>query len=103
MFWKKWRHRSPQNLVEQLTVLARDYGVKIVWLADENFAADQGLTREVLERLIEADLGLSLNINMTAADVVRDAALLPLYKAAGVDYVVMGVESLEDEVVSAVR
>jgi anaerobic magnesium-protoporphyrin IX monomethyl ester cyclase len=53
--------------------------------------------------LIEAGLDLSLNVNMTAADVVRDADLLPLYKAAGVDYVVMGVESLEDEVIASVR
>ncbi|MCI0649608.1 MAG: B12-binding domain-containing radical SAM protein [Chloroflexi bacterium] len=103
MFWKKWRHRSPQNLVDQLAILAGEYGVKIVWLADENFAADRAVVRDVLERLVAANLGLSLNINMTAADVVRDADLLPLYKAAGVDYVVMGVESLEDEVVAAVR
>ncbi|MCI0395508.1 MAG: radical SAM protein [Chloroflexi bacterium] len=103
MFWKKWRHRSPQNLVDQLATLAGEYGVKIVWLADENFAADREMARQVLERLVAANLGLSLNVNMTAADVVRDANLLPLYKAAGVDYVVMGVESLEDQMVAAVR
>ncbi|MCI0647575.1 MAG: hypothetical protein L0346_22160 [Chloroflexi bacterium] len=85
MFWKKWRHRSPQNLVDQLATLAGEYGVKIVWLADENFAADREMARQVLERLVAANLGLSLNVNMTAADVVRDANLLPLYKAAGVD------------------
>ncbi len=43
------------------------------------------MARQVLERLVAANLGLSLNVNMTAADVVRDANLLPLYKAAGVD------------------
>jgi anaerobic magnesium-protoporphyrin IX monomethyl ester cyclase len=53
--------------------------------------------------IIEADLDLSLNINMTAADVVRDADLIPLYKAAGVDYVVMGVESLKDSVIAGIR
>jgi anaerobic magnesium-protoporphyrin IX monomethyl ester cyclase len=103
LFWKKWRHRSPQNFVGELAILARTYGVKIVWLADENFAADRQAVREVLKLLIEARLGLSLNINMTAADVVRDADMLPLYKAAGVDYVVMGVESMEDKVISSVR
>ncbi|NJN54837.1 MAG: radical SAM protein [Anaerolineae bacterium] len=103
LFWKKWRHRSPANFVQQLTVLAKEYGVKIVWLADENFGADQEVAREVLERLIAADLGLSLNINMTAADVVRDADLLPLYKKAGVDYVVMGVEALDDTVIGQIR
>jgi anaerobic magnesium-protoporphyrin IX monomethyl ester cyclase len=103
LFWKRWRHRSPENLVGELSILARQYGVKIVWLADENFAADREAVRRVLELLADAKLGLSLNINMTAADVVRDADLLPLYKAAGVDYVIMGVESLDDTVVAAVR
>jgi anaerobic magnesium-protoporphyrin IX monomethyl ester cyclase len=102
-FWRRYRHRSPAEFVAQLRILAERYGVRIVWLADENFAADRAATVEILERLAAADLGLSLNVNMTAADVVRDSELLPLYKAAGVDYVVMGVEALDDAVVEAVR
>lgn len=102
-FWRRHRHRSPEGFVAQLRILAERHGVRAVWLADENFAADRDATVEVLERLVAADLGLSLNVNMTAADVVRDAGLLPLYKAAGVDYVVMGVESLDDAVVASVR
>ncbi len=103
MFWKKWRHRSPENVVEQLKILANQYGVKIVWFADENFAADRDVAKRILELIVEANLGLSLNLNMTAADVVRDADLIPLYKRAGVDYIVMGVESLKDSVISNIR
>ncbi len=103
MFWKKWRHRSPQNIVEQLKILRNQYGVKIVWFADENFAANQEVAKQVLEMIVEADLGLSLNLNMTAADVVRDADFIPLYKQAGVDYIVMGVESLKDDVIESIR
>lgn len=102
-FWKRWRHRSPENFVGELETLARQYGVRVVWLADENFAADRELARAVLEGIVARDLGLSLNLNMTAADVVRDADLMPLYKRAGVDNIVMGVESLDDEVVRGVR
>jgi anaerobic magnesium-protoporphyrin IX monomethyl ester cyclase len=40
---------------------------------------------------------------MTAADVVRDADIMPLYKAAGIDYIVMGVESLKDNVIVNIR
>jgi anaerobic magnesium-protoporphyrin IX monomethyl ester cyclase len=103
MFWKKWRHRSPENVVEQLRVLKEKYGVKIVWFADENFAADRDVAKHILELIVQADLGLSLNLNMTAADVVRDADLIPLYKRAGVDYIVMGVESLKDHVITSIR
>ena len=103
MFWKKWRHRSPENVIEQLKTLANQYGVKIVWFADENFAADRYVAKEILERIAAADLDLSLNLNMTAADVVRDADLIPLYKRAGVDYIVMGVETLKDDVITSIR
>jgi anaerobic magnesium-protoporphyrin IX monomethyl ester cyclase len=103
MFWKKWRHRSPENVVEQLKILADQYGVKIVWFADENFAADRDVAKRILALIIEANLGLSLNLNMTAADVVRDADLIPLYKRAGVDYIVMGIETLKDQVVTNIR
>jgi len=103
MFWKKWRHRSPENVVEQLKILANQYDVKIVWFADENFAADREVARQILELIVEANLGISLNLNMTAADVVRDADLMPLYKRAGVDYIVMGIETLKDEVITSIR
>jgi anaerobic magnesium-protoporphyrin IX monomethyl ester cyclase len=103
MFWKKWRHRSPENLVQNLTILAQDFGVKFVWFADENFSADKDTVKRILELIIEAKLDLSLNVNITAADVVRDADILPLYKAAGVDYVVMGVESLKDDIIVNIR
>ena len=102
-FWKRWRHRSPENFVGELATLARRHGVRIVWLADENFAADPHAARRALELLAERDLGLSLYLNLTAADVVRDAKLLPLYKKAGVDNVIMGVESLDDATVAMER
>ncbi|HXD08733.1 MAG TPA: radical SAM protein [Anaerolineales bacterium] len=103
LFWKKWRHRSPENIVEQMKILKQNYGVDYVWFADENFSADKDTLKRLLELIIEAKLDLSLNINMTAADVVRDADLIPLYKAAGIDYMVMGVESLKDEVIVNIR
>jgi len=103
MFWKKWRHRSPENIVAQLKILKNEYGVDYVWFADENFSADKETLKRLLELIIAARLNLSLNINMTAADVVRDADILPLYKAAGIDYMVMGVESLKDEVIANIR
>jgi anaerobic magnesium-protoporphyrin IX monomethyl ester cyclase len=103
MFWKKWRHHSPEKLLEQMKELVETYGVKFIWFADENFSADRETTERIFELICAAKLNISMNLNMTAADVVRDADLLPLYKAAGVDYIVMGVESLEDSVIAEVR
>ncbi|MBI4604834.1 MAG: radical SAM protein [Planctomycetes bacterium] len=101
-FWRRWRHRSPEGFARELETLARRHGVRIVWLADESFAAEREPAREALERVAARSLGLSLNLNMTAADVLRDADLLPLYKLAGEDNVVMGIESLDDAVVAGI-
>lgn len=101
-FWRQWRHRSPANVVAELETLVNRYGVRIVWFADENFAADREVAREVLELIVARGLRLSLNVNLTAADVVRDADLLPLYKRAGVDNVIMGIEALDDTLVAQV-
>lgn len=51
--------------------------------------------REALELIKHSRLDLSLSVNMTAADVLREADSLALYKAAGVDYIVLGIESLD--------
>ncbi|OGQ81033.1 MAG: hypothetical protein A2289_14435 [Deltaproteobacteria bacterium RIFOXYA12_FULL_58_15] len=101
-FWHRWRHRSAESFVDQLEILTRKYGVHIVWIADENFAAERGPAHEVLELIVERKLDLSLNLNMTAAEVVRDRDLLPLYKQAGVDNIFLGIESLDDATVAKV-
>jgi anaerobic magnesium-protoporphyrin IX monomethyl ester cyclase len=102
-FWRRWRHHSPGKFADELETLARHHGVRIVWLADENFAADREMARQALEHLAARQLDLSLNLNMTAADVVRDADLLPLYKRAGVDNIIMGIETLDDKIMAKVR
>jgi anaerobic magnesium-protoporphyrin IX monomethyl ester cyclase len=86
-----------------MRILSQEYGVKLIWFADENFSADKETVKRLLELIIAAKLDLSLNINMTAADVVRDADIIHLYKAAGIDYIVMGVESLKDDVIVNIR
>ncbi len=102
-FWRRWRHRSPENFAAELEKLVRDYGVRIVWLADEHFAADREAAHAALIAVAARKLNLSLNLNLTAAAVVRDADLLPLYKEAGVDNVIMGVEALNDHTVVKVH
>ncbi|NOH13519.1 MAG: radical SAM protein [Chloroflexi bacterium] len=102
-FWRRWRHRSAKNFADEVEKLVKEYGVKIVWLADENFAAQPEQAHLALAELAKRKLGISLNLNMTAADVVAQSEFLPLYKEAGVDNIVMGIEALEDNTVKKVR
>ena len=101
-FWKKWRHRSPQNFAAHVVELARTYGVNFVWLADEFFAADKEAAHQALLEVKRHNLGISMNLNMTARSVIENAELLPLYRSTGVVHVVVGVESVRDDVVAKI-
>ena len=52
LFWKKWRHRDPQLLADEIEMLNKKYGVEVINFADENPAADQRAWVEFLEALI---------------------------------------------------
>jgi len=100
MFWRRFRHRSPQNIVDQIELLMNKYKVKHIWPADEHFTADRQALEEVLNELIKRGLRPSMSINATVDSIVRDADILHLYKKAGIDFIAMGVESDNDEVVA---
>ncbi len=102
-FWKKYRHHSPEFIAEQMEQLVNHYGVRFIWFADENFAADREATKKLLRLIIEKDLGLALNANMTATLVVRDKDILWLYKKAGFVNVIMGVESMDDKTIERIQ
>jgi len=82
--------------------LVREHGVRFVWLADEFFSADKEVARQAMEQIKQRDLGISMNLNMTARSVIENADNLALYRDAGVAHVVVGVESVRDNVVAKI-
>jgi anaerobic magnesium-protoporphyrin IX monomethyl ester cyclase len=103
MFWKTWRHRDPSRFVDELEWLRRERDVRFVWLADENPTTLPDVWKQVLEEIIRRDLGLSLCASIRAQDIVRDEAILPLYRRAGFLYILMGVETVTDATLDKIR
>ena len=101
IFWKRYRHRSPKNFVDQIELLVNKYGIEHIWPADEHFAADREALIEVLNDIIERGITISLSINTSVDTVIRDRDILHLYKKAGVDFAALGVESDNDDVSEA--
>lgn len=97
-FWRSYRHRSPENFVDNLVELRDKYGVKHVFPADEHFPAHRETTERLLDELIARDVGLPLYINTTVKEVLRDRDLMPRYRRAGIVFAALGVES-DDPVV----
>jgi anaerobic magnesium-protoporphyrin IX monomethyl ester cyclase len=102
-FWRTWRHRDPVKFAAELARLHREHGVEVINFADENPTASRPAWRALLEALIAENVPLILIGTTRAGDIVRDADLLPLYKRAGVERLLLGLESTDDATLRAIH
>lgn len=101
-FWRgDWRARTPENVVDELRLLVDQHGVDFATLIDPYPTNDRARWERLLDLLIEAKLDLPLLMETRVEDVVRDAAILPKYREAGVFHLYLGAEgSTDDQLVS---
>lgn len=102
-FWVKWRHRDPEALADEVEWLHRAHGVRFITLADENPTTHPDRWRAFLEAVRDRRLPVHFFATIRATDIVRDREILPLYREAGILYVLMGIESTSDEVLRQIR
>jgi anaerobic magnesium-protoporphyrin IX monomethyl ester cyclase len=102
-FWVKWRHRSPAKLADEIAWLHHHCGVRFITLADENPTTLRDQWRSFLEEIRARDLPVRFFATIRATDIVRDRDILPLYREAGILYVLMGIESTCDEVLQQIQ
>lgn len=102
-YWVKWRRRDPVKVVDEIEWLRRTHDVRFVTLADENPTTDRTLWKRFLQELADRKLGVHFFATLRAADIVRDADLLPLYRSAGMLYVLMGIDATTPDLLEQVR
>lgn len=102
-FWRAWRHRDPVKFAAELARLHREQGVELINFADENPTASRSAWKAFLEALIAEKVPLILIGTTRASDIVRDADILHLYKKAGVERFLLGLESTDDATLQAIH
>ncbi|MFT3682414.1 MAG: magnesium-protoporphyrin IX monomethyl ester anaerobic oxidative cyclase [Ferruginibacter sp.] len=103
LFWKKWRHRDPQLLADEIEMLHKKYGVEVINFADENPSSNPKAWRAFLEALIAKQLKLILVGSIRADNIVRDADFLHLYKQAGFERFLLGIENYDETVLEKIK
>jgi anaerobic magnesium-protoporphyrin IX monomethyl ester cyclase len=103
LFWRKWRNRNPQKLADEIEMLHREYGVKVINFADENPSTNKAAWKELLEAIIEKNLDLILVGSIRADNVVRDEGHLHLYKKAGFERLLLGIENYSEVILEKIR
>jgi len=102
-FWKKWRNRDPQLLANEIEMLHHTYGIKVINFADENPSTNKREWKKFLEALIAKKLDLILVGSIRADNIVRDAKHLHLYKQAGFERFLLGIENYDEVVLERIK
>jgi anaerobic magnesium-protoporphyrin IX monomethyl ester cyclase len=92
-FWRRYRARDPIAFVNEVESLVRDYGVGFFILADEEPTINRKKFTALCEELIRRDLPIYWGINTRVTDILRDEALLPLWRKAGLLHISLGTEA----------
>ncbi|MBL8305388.1 MAG: magnesium-protoporphyrin IX monomethyl ester anaerobic oxidative cyclase [Rubrivivax sp.] len=92
-FWRDYRIREPKAVVDEIETLVKDHGVGFFILADEEPTIHRKKFIAFCEELIARKLPVQWGINTRVTDILRDEALLPMYRQAGLVHVSLGTEA----------
>ncbi|RZI67257.1 MAG: magnesium-protoporphyrin IX monomethyl ester anaerobic oxidative cyclase [Pseudomonas sp.] len=102
-FWTRWRHRDPVLFAKEIARLHREHSVQVFNFADENPSAGRKPWKAFLEALIAENIDVTLVGSTRADDIVRDAEFLHLYKQAGFERFLMGMENTDEDTLRLIR
>ena len=102
-FWTRWRHRDPKKLAAEIARLHREHGVEVFNFADENPSAARRPWKAFLEALIAENVDVTLIGSTRAGDIVRDADILHLYKKAGFERFLLGMENTDQATLELIK
>ncbi|WP_305987609.1 magnesium-protoporphyrin IX monomethyl ester anaerobic oxidative cyclase [Roseibium sp. MMSF_3544] len=102
-FWTQWRHRNPEKFAAEIAWLHRVHGVEVFNFADENPTSSKKMWKRFLEAIIAEGIDVTLVGSTRADDIVRDRAHLHLYKKAGIERFLMGMEHTDEDILKKVR
>ncbi len=94
-FWRDYRIRDPQKVVDEIEELVEKYDVGFFILADEEPTINRKKFIEFCEALIARGLPdrIKWGINTRVTDILRDEEYLHFYRRAGLVHVSLGTEA----------
>lgn len=97
-YGKKIRFRSPQNVIDEIEYLIKEYKVKEIHFEDDNLTLNRNHIIEICNLIIEKNLKINLaSPNGIRADKI-DEELIILMKKAGWYYFAYGIESANKQI-----
>lgn len=100
---KKWRKRSPQNVINELLMAHENYDIKHFNIIDDNFTLDMNRAKEICELIISSKINLNWGCPNGVFAARLDEELVKLMKRAGCTRVFIGIESVDEKVLKSTK
>ena len=98
IFGRTFRARSPENVVNEIEFLIKNFGVRQIDILDDNFTMDIDRADKICDLIIQRGLKVYINCaNGIRADRLTEELVIKM-KKAGVFKVGMGIESADDQI-----
>lgn len=98
-FWEGvWRGRSGKKIVEEISYLHRQYGKTLFVFNENTFNWSRKRVEEFLDELRKSGLRIYFWFQSRIKDIIRDEDLLPEMKRLGLYEVMLGIESIQPDV-----
>ena len=100
-YGRKFRARSPKNVVDEMEELVTKYGIRSIEVVDDTFTVDKNRAARIAEEIIQRGLDICWTCGSRADLITRD--LLHLFKKAGCVLFYIGVESGSKKVLKTLK
>lgn len=98
------RKRSPENVVAELEIYARDHGARFIHFPDDILGLDEQWLMKLCDLLIQKRLGLTWICNLSPAQFDKGAdEKLSRMKAAGCTAIHFGLQSADPNILEKIR
>ena len=100
-YGKRFRARSAKNVVDEIELCVRRYGIKEVFFRDEEFTLDKKRVQDICRQIIDRDLKVGWICN-SRIDTLDDKTL-NLMRRSGCHMIKLGIESGSDKMLKSMK
>lgn len=95
--------RSPRCIIDEISRIVRDHGIRVFYLSDPCFNANPEKAKEILAAIISSGLKISFSTTLMPIPGSYDSDYFSLYRRAGGTFAILGVETFSERMLKNYR
>lgn len=100
-FWgRSWRARSPKNVVDEIEMLIREYGIEYISFQDDEFTLQRKRTIDLCKEMLERGVNIRWSCSTRVNTIDREQ--LEWMTKSGCDHIALGIESGSPKILKSI-